>query len=116
VTGKILFSFNSKLYYVEELHRRYPEHFGLLKLTHILSSLTFGEVSEHVHILLRFGANEHTDFDLMRQLDDHIYAKDNERMDYFYFLKLVPHVFDDLTIYSHFQSYSYSFNHNSKQS
>ena len=25
VTGKVLFSFNSKLYYVEELRRRFPE-------------------------------------------------------------------------------------------
>ncbi len=81
--------------YVQELSRRYPEQAGLLKLTHIMSSMTFGEVSQHIHIILRFGANDHTNFDMMRMVDDHIYANDNDRQDYFYFLKLVPHVFID---------------------
>jgi len=49
-------------------------------------------------------------------VDDHIYAKDKDRLDYFYFLKLVPHVFIDEIQNSEFRSYSYSLNHNSKQS
>jgi len=65
VTGKIMFSFNSKLYLIQELQRRYPDQFNKLKLTHIIKSLTFGEVSQHIHILLRFGANDHTNFDMM---------------------------------------------------
>ena len=115
VTGKVLFSFNSKAFLVQELQRRYPEESKLLKLTHIISSLTFGEISQHIYILLRFGANDHTNFDMMRMVDDHIYAKDADRLDYFYFLKLVPHVFIDEIQNSEFRSYSYSLNHNSKQ-
>jgi len=37
-------------------------------------------------------------------------------MDYFYFLKLVPHVFVDEIYNQEFRSYSYSLNHNSKSS
>jgi hypothetical protein len=44
---------------------------------------------------MRFNAHDHTNFDMMRMVDDHIYAKDQERKDYFYFLKLVPHIFVD---------------------
>ncbi len=88
----------------------------MLKLTHIISSLNFGEMAQHVYILLRFGATDHTEFDMMRMVDDHIYAKDQDRLDYFYFLKLVPHVFLDEIYNAEFRSYSYSLNHNSKQS
>ena len=45
VTGKVLFSFNSKIFYIEELRRRYPEQGFNLKLNHILKSLTFGDVA-----------------------------------------------------------------------
>ena len=116
VTGKILFSFQSKVYYIEELRRRYPVEADKLKLTHTLKSLTFGEVSQHIHILLRFGNSDHTNFDMMTMVDDSIYANDEKRMDYFYFLKLVPHIFVDEINQSEFKSYSYSLNHNAKQS
>jgi hypothetical protein len=45
VTGKIQWSFNSKLYLIQELQRRYPDEFAKLSLTHVLRSLTFGEVA-----------------------------------------------------------------------
>lgn len=116
VTGKIIVSFNSKLYFVEDLRRRYPEQGALLKLTHIIKSLTFGEVSQHIHILLRFGNTEHTNFDMMAMVDDEVYARDQQHMDYFYFMKLVPHIFVDEISQAEFKSYSYSLNHNAKQS
>ena len=78
--------------------------------------MTFGEVSQHIHILLRFGASDHTNFDMMGMVDDQIYANDLDRMDYFYFVKLVPHIFIDEINDSEFRSYSYSLNHNSKSS
>lgn len=116
MTGKILFSFNSKAFLVQELHRRFPDDAPKLKLTHYISSLTFGEISQHIYILLRFGATDHTNFDMMHMVDDHTYSKDKDRLDYFYFMKLVPHVFVDQIQGSEFNSYSYSLNHNSKQS
>ena len=116
VTGKVLFSFNSKIYVVEMLRRTFPEQASLLKLTHILKSLTFGDVAQHLHILFRFGATEHTNFDMVNLMNDDIYALDQQRLDYFYFLKLVPHIFIDEISDAEFRSYSYSLNHNAKQS
>lgn len=116
VTGKVQFSFNSKIFFVEELRRQYPEEAALLKLTHVLKSLTFGDVAQHLHILFRFGATDHTKFDMMNLVNDNVYAHDLERKDYFYFLKLVPHIFIDEISDEEFKSYSYSLNHNSKAS
>lgn len=116
VTGKVLFSFNSKLFYIEELIRRHPDVGNSLKLTHTIKSLTFGDVAQHLHILFRFGANEHTQFDMVNMVDDEVYANDQEKKDYFYFLKLVPHIFVDEINSAIFRSYSYSLNHNSKAS
>ena len=76
VTGKVLFSFNSKIYVVEMLRRLFPEQASLLRLTHILKSLTFGEIAQHLHILYRFGATEHTNFDMVNLMNDDIYALD----------------------------------------
>jgi hypothetical protein len=45
VTGKLTFSFNSKIFYIEELRRRYPTEGNALRLNHIVKSLTFGDVS-----------------------------------------------------------------------
>ena len=98
------------------LRRTFPEQASLLKLTHILKSLTFGDVAQHLHILFRFGATEHTNFDMVNLMNDDIYALDQQRLDYFYFLKLVPHIFIDEISDAEFRSYSYSLNHNAKQS
>ena len=69
-----------------------------------------------MHILFRFGASEHTNFDMVDLVDDDVYANDAERKDYFYFLKLVPHIFVDEINSAEFRSYSYSLNHNAKKS
>lgn len=51
---------------------------------------------------------------MMELVDDELYAYDNDVKDYFYFFKLVPHVFVDQIHQEYFTSYSYSLNHNSK--
>lgn len=53
---------------------------------------------------------------MMELVDDTIYSKEpyGEVKDYFYFLKLVPHVFVDEIHQEEYTSYSYSLNHNSK--
>lgn len=53
---------------------------------------------------------------MMELVDDELYAYDNDVKDYFYFFKLVPHVFVDQIHQEYFTSYSYSLNHNSKAS
>lgn len=115
-TGKVLFTFNTKAFIIDDLRRTNPEIGNKINLNHKLKSLTFGEVAQHIHILLRFGASDHTNFDMVKMVDDDIYANDEQRKDYFYFLKLVPHIFVDEINDDEFRSYSYSLNHNSKQS
>ena len=90
-----------------------PELSNQLRLNHILRSITFGDSHEHMEIRRRFGLNDHTKFDMMQLVDDALYEKP-ESMDYFYFFKLVPHVFIDEINQRDYRSYSYSLNHNSK--
>jgi hypothetical protein len=101
--------------FVQELVMRYPDVSKRMKLNHVIKTLTFGEPTAHAHIKKRFGANnEHTAFDMMDFVDDELYKSDDSSKDYFYFLKLVPHVFVDEIYMETYSSYSYSLNHNSK--
>jgi hypothetical protein len=79
-----------------------------------VNSLTFGDVSQQLAVRKRFGNTEHTAFDMMEFIDDSLYADDADSKDYFYFYKLVPHVFIDEVHLEQYSSYSYSLNHNSK--
>ena len=47
-------------------------------------------------------------------VEDTLYQNDTELKDYFYFMKLVPHIFVDKIHAEEYSSYSYSLNHNSK--
>ena len=82
----------------------------------MLNSLTFGDFAQQSAIKKRFGNNDHTTFDMMELVDDSIYSNEDygNSKDYFYFLKLVPHVFVDEVHQEEYTSYSYSLNHNSK--
>jgi len=51
---------------------------------------------------------------MMDLVDDTLYNIDDHTLDYFYFLKLVPHIFVDEISNENYFSYSYSLNHNSK--
>jgi len=51
---------------------------------------------------------------MMEFVDDNLYKLDSSSKDYFYFLKLVPHVFVDEIHSENYNSYSYSLNHNAK--
>jgi hypothetical protein len=42
------------------------------------------------------------------------YIGDGAKRDYFYFVKLVPHIFIDEINFEDYRSYCYSLNHNSK--
>ena len=51
---------------------------------------------------------------MMELVDDNLYKLDEAPKDYFYFMKLVPHIFVDEIKADQYVSYSYSLNHNSK--
>lgn len=100
---------------------KYPDLSQKLRLNHVLESLTFGDIEAQNKIKSRFTTNsdserDHTSFDMMLVVDDSLYYLDDISKDYFYFLKLVPHIFIDEIQSEEYQSYSYSLNHNSKVS
>jgi hypothetical protein len=51
---------------------------------------------------------------MMDFVEDTLYKDDKDLKDYFYFMKLVPHIFVDRIHSEEYGSYSYSLNHNSK--
>jgi hypothetical protein len=61
---------------IQQFRGRYPQMADKIKLNHVLNSLTYGDVSQQKAIKKRFGATEHTNFDMMDMVDDGIYAKD----------------------------------------
>lgn len=87
-----------------------------MSLAHYYIGLTFGNTKNHNKIKQKFGDNDHTTFDMTTKMEEKIYAQAEDAQDYYYFLKLVPHVFIDETSSETFTSYSYSLNHNSKVS
>ena len=109
-------AFSNQLGYVQQLHMTQPEIAKKLSLSHVVNSLTFGDIAMQLAIRKRFGYNEHTSFDMMDFVDDALYANDSEVKDYLYFYKLVPHIFVDKIHLEEYESYSYSLNHNSKVS
>ena len=86
---------NAKLGIVNELRGMSPEIADKLKMNHVINSLTFGEHTAQQQIKKRFGATEHTQFDMFDLVDDTLYQRDEAPKDYFYFMKLVPHIFVD---------------------
>lgn len=116
VTGQLQFSLKNQAGIIEEIRRRHPQAAVSLKLNHVVKSLTFGEHIAQQMIKKRFGNTEHTQFDMMDLVDDSLYQQDESMKDYFYFMKLVPHIFVDEIRAEQYASYSYSLNHNSKVS
>ena len=118
---------------VQDFKNLNPDHSSKLKLNHVLNSMTYGEKDEQESIKQLFGPNksdinskklnlqqltkdDHTAFDMMDFVDDSLYYLDQEQKDYFYFFKIIPHIFVDEFSTSEFNSFSYSLNHNSKTS
>lgn len=67
-----------------------------MRLNHVLNSLTWGDIQSQGAIKKKFGYNkDHTTFDMMEVVDDSLYNQDEDSFDYFYFLKVVPHIFVD---------------------
>ena len=94
-----------------------------IQLNHKVISLTFGDQIQQKAIKSRFGNIDngtHTMFNMF-----HIDGKVNEDLksfpedkpqDYFYFIKMVPHIFVDMIEQREWRSYAYSLGHNKKES
>lgn len=90
-------------------------------MNHRINSLTFGDISQHDPIVANFGHADngtHTIFNMFKKdgkVNEELKFKvEDEPQDYFYFIKLVPHVFVDTIGKTEMTSYSYSLNHNKK--
>ena len=92
-------------------------------MNHKINSITFGDESQQEIIVHTFGAidhGEHTIFNMFMKdgkVNEELkYSPEEHPHDYFYFLKIVPHEFMDYIDQEIDYSYSYSLNHNQKNS
>lgn len=115
VSGQLMFSFDGAHQYIS-LYRQQRSTQPKMSLSHYYTALTFGNTKNHNKIKQKFGDNDHTTFDMTTRMEEKIYAESEQALDYYYFLKLVPHVFIDETTSDMYTSYSYSLNHNGKVS
>jgi hypothetical protein len=85
--------------------------FDKMLLAHKFTYFTFGEVEMKERILQRFGYNENTAFNRANSLID--YNIDHPKS-YDYFVKVIPHIFDDKIRGDTNQGYQYSLTSKSK--
>lgn len=65
-----------------------------MQVNHEINALTFGDEGYHKRIKSVFGENDHTEFDMTKHINREFYkVEEDEPKDYYYFMKLVPHVF-----------------------
>jgi hypothetical protein len=90
-------------------------------MNHMIKSLTFGHQSQHQKIKKLFGdvdEGQHTMFNMFdwggKVNHELKFDIEKEEQLYFYFVKLVPHVFIDMMQFAEWRSYSYSLAHNKK--
>jgi len=92
------------------------------QLNHKINKITFGDENMHADIVQTFGHvdnGQHTMFNMFHDdvgIVNHGHKIDPEDtvQDYFYFMKMVPHVFVDVIEQVEKTSYSYSLKHNKK--
>jgi hypothetical protein len=92
-------------------------------VNHVVDSLTFGHQSQHADIKKFFGTIDngtHTIFNMFKKdgkVNENLKNDpEDQAQDYYYFVKLVPHTFVDHIEEQQRNSYSYSLNHNKKDS
>ena len=92
-------------------------------MNHKVHSLTFGDQRQQMTIKKKFGMidnGEHTIFNMFHEegaVMHHLKSgTEEEPNEYFYFVKMVPHIFVDMLEMREFRSYAYSLGHNKKVS
>lgn len=91
-------------------------------MNHRINSITFGQTFLHTAIRTLFGdidGGSHTMFNMFHpdgKVNHELKSDPDETTQlYFYFLKLVPHIFLDMIDMKEWRSYSYSLAHNKKE-
>lgn len=96
-----------------------------LQMNHVIDSITFGPTINQASIKKNFGHVDngtHTIFNMFHKdgkVNENLKNEvEDKSQSYFYFMKLVPHVFVDKVDSDarNMNSYSYSLNHNKKES
>ena len=80
--------------------------FDKLSLSHGFSTLYFGDNEVKGELLRRFNLDEKTSFNRVTLMPD--YRDKREKMNYDYFIKLIPHLFVDNIRGEKFTAYQYS--------
>jgi hypothetical protein len=92
-------------------------------MNHKINKVNFGNEANHEAIQRTFGhvdKGQHTMFNMFHDdagkvNHDHKINPEKQAQDYYYFMKLVPHVFVDVIEQEEKTSYSYSLKHNKKE-
>ena len=123
VTGQMVFKLQDQEKAPKKFLRDNKGQGYKLQMNHVVDSITFGHQSQHADIRKFFGEIDngtHTIFNMFKKdgkVNEDLKNEPEEKaQDYFYFLKLVPHVFVDHIEQQQRYSYSYSLNHNKKDS
>lgn len=120
VTGQFVFKVMDDQKSVKKL---YGKDVGKeIQLNHKINSITFGKTDHFEDIRKTFGKvdnGQHTIFNMFHsesKINDALkISKEPNAQNYYYFLKLVPHVFVDHIELEEQTSYSYSIKHNKKE-
>jgi hypothetical protein len=86
--------------------------FNKLKMSHKWNMFTFGEIEIKDKIFKRFGYSEHTSFNRAENLLDYSNISDSKSYDYF--VKVIPHIFNDKIYGDTYQGYQYSMSSKSR--
>ena len=97
VKGDIHISFHNYADLYNYLRIERKDLFEKISMNHKLTFLNFGDISTNDVILKRFNldheTNEHSAFNNPNNLPN--FVNENTRKSYDYFIKLIPHIFDD---------------------
>jgi hypothetical protein len=106
VSGNVHISHHNygNMYQHFKYHKR--EMFDKLSLSHGFNTLYFGDNEVKDELLRRFNLDEKTSFNRVTLMTD--YRDKKEKMNYDYFIKLIPHLFVDKIRGEQFMAYQYS--------
>ena len=129
VTGQLVFRMKGDSPALQQFNSDRKANPGLnlekvtLQMNHKVNSLTFGDQRQQMTIKKKFGMidnGEHTIFNMFHEdgaVNHNLKSSpEDQPNEYFYFIKMVPHIFVDMLDMREFRSYSYSLGHNKKVS
>jgi len=115
VPGDIHISFHNYGYLYRQLQMESKELFDKLSMNHRLSSLTFGDVAYNYNLLTKFGYDSQSSKSFNQDANLPSFENEIKRRNYDYFIKLIPHYFNDAISDSKKTGYQFSMTSRSRE-